>query len=107
VQYVMGQGRQIVGIVFGSPLTAPPSSDHGNKILWVAAPSSASPGAGPESSPDLKIHATLNGSGVAVDRQVTGGPGPSLIDLPQAGCWTFALSWSGHHDVMAVPYIEK
>jgi hypothetical protein len=27
------------------------------------------------------------------------GPGeiyPSIVDVPQAGCWHFDLSWSGH-----------
>jgi hypothetical protein len=43
----------------------------------------------------LLIRATLNGTSHSATRDVTGGPGPSLINLPAAGCWTFNLSWSG------------
>jgi hypothetical protein len=35
---------------------------------------------------------------------VGGGPGPSIIDLPQAGCWHLALKWSGHTDTMRLTY---
>jgi hypothetical protein len=27
---------------------------------------------------------------------VTIAGGPSIVDLPTAGCWTFALSWSSN-----------
>jgi len=39
-----------------------------------------------------------------VTRQVAGGPGPSIIDLPAAGCWSVNLSWSGHHDHLTLRY---
>ena len=93
-------------MVFGDPLQAPAAKDHGNKILWVSrsVEGGQATTVGGDTSPDLKIHATLNGSDLAVDREVAGGPGPSLIDMPEAGCWTFALSWSGHHDSLTVPY---
>lgn len=94
VAHVSGRRGDIVGVVFGDPLHAPPLADRGNKILWVARTWGA----------PLKIHATLNGSSLAVDREVAGGPGPSLIDMPKAGCWTFTLSWPGHQDELAVPY---
>ena len=94
VVHVNGLRGDILGVVFGDPLHAPPLADRGNKILWVAKTWGA----------PLKIHATLNGSSLAVDREVAGGPGPSLIDMPKAGCWTFTLSWPGHQDELAVPY---
>jgi hypothetical protein len=97
VAHMTGSQGDIVGVLFGD-LHAPPLAGQGNKILWVARV------AGGSGNPDLKIHATLNGSSVAVDRVVTGGPGPSTIDVPQAGCWTFTLSWSGHKEEIAVPY---
>jgi hypothetical protein len=97
IAHMTGSQGDIVGILFGA-LHAPPLPDQGNKILWVARV------ARPSGNPDLKIHATLNGSSLAVDRVVTGGPGPSLIDVPQAGCWTFSLSWSGYEEQVAVPY---
>ena len=94
VAHVTGRRGEIVGVVFGHPLHAPPMAGRGNKILWVAQTYGA----------PLEIHATLNGSDLAVDREVPGGPGPSLIDMPRAGCWTFTLSGGAQHDELAVPY---
>lgn len=37
-------------------------------------------------------------------RTVGGGPGPSIIDMPTAGCWQFTLRWSGHTDTVDLPY---
>jgi hypothetical protein len=91
-------------VVFGDPLRAPAVAGHGNKILWLARPVAGTRSTAGGESPDLKIHATLNGSALAVDREVVGGPGPSIIDVPAAGCWTFALSWSSHHDRLALAY---
>jgi hypothetical protein len=95
---VRGKRHNVVGEVFGRPLTSPPSRDHENKILWRARP--AEPG-------DLVITASLNGSGLLVRRRVEGGPGPSIINVPKAGCWTFSLAWPGHHDVVAIRYIHR
>ena len=94
--YVQGAGGDIVGVLFGWPLTAPPARDHQNKILWVARTS--------EGGDPLRIEARLAGSDDVVRRQVEGGSGPSIIDMPAAGCWRFDLGWSGHHDQVSVPY---
>jgi len=99
---VHGIDGSILGVVFGAPLRAPNVPGHGNKILWVASPLQGS--APSPSAPNLRIHATLNGSDVAVDHMISGGPGPSLVDMPRPGCWTFTLSWSGRTDRLAVPY---
>jgi hypothetical protein len=98
--YVMGAGGNIVAILWGNPdyLRAPPRAEPRNKILWVSR-LGVRPGA------SLLIRATLNGGGRSATRVVTGGPGPSLIDLPAAGCWTFNLSWSGHHDRLSLRYL--
>lgn len=99
VRYVIGENRHIVGVVFGYPLRAPAQNDgRNNKILWVS--NAAKPGA----PPDLMIAARLNGTSVTARRTVKGGPGPSIIDMPRPGCWTFGLSWSGVQDRLAVPY---
>ena len=95
--HVVGTGGDIVGVLFGQPLTAPPRSGPNNKILWVSRVDG--------SGAPLKIHATLAGSEVAVDREVA--VGPSVVDLPQVGCWTLSLSWSGHHDEVSVRYYPK
>ena len=99
--YVLGKGGQIAGIVFGHPLTSPPRKDRNNKILWVSH-ASTKPGS------DLLIRAQrMTGSGAVgspVTRRVIGGPGPSIIDLPSAGCWRLTLRWSGQRDTLDVRY---
>ncbi len=42
--------------------------------------------------------------GTPVSRIVQGGPGPSIINLPAAGCWRLALHWAGHSDSLDVRY---
>jgi hypothetical protein len=96
--YVAGEHGDIVGILFGQPLTAPPAADHGNKILWVSRLTQ-------EPSTDLRIDARLLGGSSTVERTVPGGPGPSIIDLPEPGCWHLTLSWSGHSDSLEVAYL--
>ena len=95
---VVGARHLIRGEIFGRPLMAPPARDHTNKILWSARNS----GEG-----DLIVTASLNGDDLRVRRRVAGGPGPSIINLPKAGCWTFVLRWPGSHDLVAVRYIRS
>ena len=98
--YVVGDRGDIVAILWADhdPLHAPPLAQRNNKILWVAR---MVPG-GPFTA--LRIRATLDGTSQAVTRQVPGGPGPSIINLPAAGCWSLDLSWSGHHDHLTLRY---
>ena len=99
VRYVIGENSHIVGVVFGYPFRAPTGTGgHNNKILWVS--NAAKSGA----PPDLVISARLGDTSVTAKRTITGGPGPSIVDMPQPGCWTFDLTWSGVHDRLAVPY---
>lgn len=98
--YVVGDHGDIAAVVFGNPLLAPPSKERGNKILWVSRV--------PQQPGDpLKIEAYLDGSGTPVTREVPGGPGPSGIDLPKAGCWHLTLRWSGHVDRLNLRYVER
>jgi hypothetical protein len=53
----------------------------------------------------LRIGATLAGTGETAEREVRGGPGPSIIDLPEPGCWHVDLTWNGHHDAMDLTYV--
>jgi hypothetical protein len=96
IPYVLGAQGHIVGVLFGYPLRSPARPDRANKILWVSQPTA-------QGDP-LKIRARLSGSTRVASRHVNGGPGPSIIDMPAAGCWIFTLSWSGHTDEVAVPY---
>ena len=99
--YALGASDRIAAVVFGYPLLSPPGKTRGNKILWVSH-SAVRP------MSDLKIHAQrMVGArpvGPVVLRTVDGGPGPSIVDLPAAGCWRLALSWSGKSDTLDLRY---
>jgi len=95
--HVLGRDGDIVAVLFGAPLTAPPSPDRGNKILWV----SRLPA---QMGDTLRISATLAATGETAAREVRGGPGPSIIDLPKPGCWHVDLAWNGHVDAMDLTY---
>jgi hypothetical protein len=101
IPYVLGAKRSIVAILFATPLTSPPSKDHNNKILWVPRVAAAAPS-------DLRISAQrfVGGRpvGHAIARRVQGGPGPSSVDLPAAGCYRFELRWSGRSDTLWLAY---
>jgi hypothetical protein len=84
VPHVLGTHGRIVAILFGGTLHSPPSPDLRNKILWVARAGGAAP---------LRIDATHAGDGKRAQRRIAQGPGPSYVDLPNAGCWHLALSW--------------
>ena len=101
VPHVLGEKGTILGVVFGQPLRGPNVAGHGNKVLWVAKPMK---GVGSAASAALTIRASLNGSDTSVVRVLSGGPGPSLVDMPKPGCWTFNLTWSGHSDRLALRY---
>jgi hypothetical protein len=91
VPHVMGDDGDIVAILFGRTLHSPPSDEVNNKILWVG-----TTGADPGGS--LEIDAVLAGTSRHVSREVQGGPGPSTIDLPAAGCWHLELTWGERPD---------
>ena len=96
VPYVLGDGGDIVAILWADhdPLQVPPAADRNNKILWVSRVGSG----------DLNVRATLECSGKTVTRSVSGGPGPSIIDLPSPGCWSFDLTWGTRHDHLQLEY---
>jgi hypothetical protein len=98
--YVVGDRGDIVAILWADhdPLHAPPLAQPNNKILWVSKLIPVGP------FTPLRIQATLDGTSQIVIRQVPGGPGPSIINLPAAGCWSLNLSWSGHHDHLNLRY---
>jgi hypothetical protein len=103
--HVVGRRDRIAAILFSTKnyLDSPPSADHNNKILWVSrirTPAGRS----------LTIHAQLmrgtSRVGVPVNRTVIGGPGPSIINLPAAGCWRLTLRWSGWTDQLDLDYMH-
>ena len=101
IAHVLGGSRNITGILFANPLLAPPPRDHTNKILWVSRVA-ANPGSDLRISAQQMIGSKRIGSPVA--RRVTGGPGPSTINLPSPGCWRLTLRWSGHVDSLDLHY---
>jgi hypothetical protein len=95
--YVMGDRGDIVAILWAEhdPLMAAPAAGRNNKILWVGRVSSEG---------SLHIKARLIGSDRSATRTVEGGPGPSIIDLPAAGCWSLDLTWGKQHDHLELEY---
>ncbi|MEU7847801.1 hypothetical protein AB0B69_10375 [Micromonospora parva] len=102
VPHVFGAKGDIVAVLFAHPLRQVRDDGSNNKILWVARAATTSPD--PVAPATLVITARLDGTDTQVIREVPGGPGPSIIDLPQAGCWRLDLSWSGHTDTMDLVY---
>jgi hypothetical protein len=97
VPHVLGRDGTIVAVLFGGTLSAPPAPEVSNKILWI--PRSAAAAGDP-----LRIIARLDGTTEAVSREIAGGPGPSIIDLPRPGCWHLSLAWSGNTEAMDLTY---
>jgi len=100
--HVLGARGDIVAILWArtDALHAPPLANRNNKILWVSRLRHV------PLSP-LKIRATLAGPGTTVYREIVGGPGPSYVNLPAAGCWTLDLSWSGYKDELKLRYVAS
>jgi hypothetical protein len=101
--HVFGSRGDIVAVLWArhDPLVTPTPPGRANKILWVSKlPLSVG------SSLEITARQLIGGAAVgAVQRRtVTGGPGPSAIDMPTAGCWQFTLRWSGHVDTVDLPY---
>ncbi|MEV0456908.1 hypothetical protein [Catellatospora methionotrophica] len=95
-RHVLGTQGQLAAVLFGHPLTVDRKDGVSNKILWVAREK--------YETGTLTIKARREGTGEPVLREVAGGPGPSIIDLPQPGCWRLYLAWPGHTDTMDLVY---
>jgi hypothetical protein len=100
--HVRSRDGRIVALLFGDPLTAPARPRRANKILWVA----RRPYAGPAT---LRIGAQrMLGSravGAPVARSLD--VGPSILDLPAAGCWRLTLHWSNRTDTLDLRYRQR
>ncbi|MDT5023745.1 MAG: hypothetical protein QOE61_171 [Micromonosporaceae bacterium] len=93
--YVMSHEANLVGVLFGESLRAGENlTGPSNKILWIV----REPRAG--GSLELALR-RLDGTGepVTVVRPADSGPGeicPSIVDVPEPGCWRVEAVWSGH-----------
>ncbi len=101
MHYELGNQGEVVALLWAYPLLSPAPTTHNNKILWVSRVT--------DNGSALLISAQrmvgTEAVGAAVQRQVVGGPGPSIINLPRAGCWRFHLRWSGHRDTLDLDYV--
>ncbi|MGH7760214.1 MAG: hypothetical protein ACREOY_02185 [Candidatus Dormibacteraceae bacterium] len=100
VPYVLAAPATVIGFLYGYPLRAGHPENPSNKILWLV---NLPPRAG---SLDISAHPV--GAPAPIVNQsaafLTSGDVPSIIDLPQSGCWHFDLTWSGHHAGMDIAY---
>ena len=83
VPWALGTGGQAVAFVFARQLVAgssPRADGTNNKVLWVA-----------KGSPSNFLVAGIPPGGTQPAVTVNGGP--SIVDAPAAGCWTFRLTW--------------
>ncbi len=102
IPFARSRDGRFLAIVFGHPLSAPPTPARSNKILWVLAPA-----AGPTGEPgsgQFWAEARLEGTGLTVRREIGTAPGPSIVDLPRAGCWQLELHWGSYTDTVGLRY---
>jgi hypothetical protein len=102
VPYALAVPQDAAGFIFGYPLRAGYPANPANKILWVVRfPRNESP---------LAVTGQLSGAfepSVHESFSADSGPGeiyPSIVNVPQPGCWRFDLAWSGHHAAVYLEY---
>ena len=106
VPHAMSDDGEVEAFLFGEPLRAGhprgEPGDPNNKILWVVHQ--------PRGGRPLQITATrLDGEvdTVQLSLPANSGPGeiyPSIVDVPTAGCWHFALAWNGNQSAINLEY---
>jgi hypothetical protein len=103
-QQILGRAGDILAIPFADPLVSPPSTHYSNKILWVSRVAVR-----PQGNLEIAAQRMVGARKVGhpVSRVVQGGPGPSIINLPAAGCWRLSLHWSGRSDSLDVTYVPR
>jgi hypothetical protein len=93
VPFVRSTSGNVVAILLGDELAAPPRKDVSNKVLWVWRTL-------PTDLTSLHATARLNGTGPAVTAGLPTPAGPSGVDLPSPGCWRLTLTWPGGSDTI-------
>jgi hypothetical protein len=91
VRWTLGANGAAVAYVLASRLVAgvsPRVDGSSNKVLWEAKDHPSGKGVVVEGRPSGQSRPSVTVAG-----------GPSITDVPTAGCWTFTLSWSssGQH----------
>jgi hypothetical protein len=101
VPYALGSRGAIGAVIFGWPLKSPPLPGRNNKILWVPRHTAKT------IAPFWIRLQLMNGNeavGAPVRKIMATGPGPSIVDVPAAGCWRLTFSWSGRRDTLDLEY---
>jgi len=83
--FVTSKRGDTVAVLFGYPMTSPrvKRNDGNNKILWVS-----------KTGFSMTVDARLVGTSQVV--HLGGVPvGPSIVDMPKAGCWHLTLHLAG------------
>lgn len=107
VPHSVGRNGQIVAVLFGNPLQAPAGSERANKILWVprtTPPSQPLVIVAQRIAPPARTPVWPARDQPTVRRQLDLGPGPSIVDMPSAGCWRLSLAWAGRRDSIDLEY---
>ncbi len=101
VPHVLATPPTAAGFLYGFPLRAGHPENPTNKILWLV---KLPPFAG---SLDITAH-PAGAATPTVNQSVAflaSGDLPSIVDMPQPGCWHFDLAWSGHHATVELEYL--
>lgn len=104
-RFVVSDDDLVLGVLWADPLVAgEPTSDRpNNKILWVVN--------SPRDGHNLEITATPHGrtEPVVFDTfPANSGPGeiyPSIVDVPEPGCWQLELRWADNEAMVLIPYV--
>jgi hypothetical protein len=97
-----GHDGNAVAFLFAHPLRAGEPENPANKILWVVKE--------PRGVSDLVITAhPLDAAAPTVHQSeaADSSPGeiyPSIVNVPEPGCWAFTLEWNGNKDTIELPY---
>ena len=93
-----------VAYLFGQPLRSGEPENPANKILWVMKE--------PRGVSDLVITGhPLDAAAPTVHQSeaADSSPGeiyPSIVNVPEPGCWAFTLEWNGNKDTIELPYTQ-
>ena len=89
VPYAVGSKGAIGAVIFGWPLKSPPLPSRSNKILWV--PRHYAKTIAPFWI-RLQLMRGNQAVGAPIRKIISTGPGPSIVDVPAAGCWRLTLT---------------
>jgi hypothetical protein len=96
--FVQSRSGDVVGVLFGEQLWSPPKEGIGNKVLWVWRPIKSG------AIGDVTMTARLAGTSRVVTTGLPRPEGPSIVDLPAAGCWRITLTSPRGTDTIDLDY---